>query len=64
VAFADKPPRETCCICGGNVPIWMDGNATTAHTNWGDFTVYYHPVCYNKKVVEEKLRNIVKSRRK
>lgn len=63
MAFADGKPPELCCICQGNVPTWMDGNATTAQTPWGEFTIYYHPPCYNKEIVEGKLRKMVEEAR-
>ena len=48
-----------CCVCQGSVPAWMDNSVTTAQTDIGEFTVYYHPVCYNKGIVEGLLRDMI-----
>jgi hypothetical protein len=56
----ENKDTKVCIVCKGNIPSWTSGTegGTTAKTDWGSFTVYYHKVCYDPTVVEKELRKI------
>jgi len=57
MSFRESVDQKFCIVCKGITPSWTSNamSQTTLHTDWGDFTVYYHKICYNESAVKEEL---------
>jgi hypothetical protein len=60
MTFKDDTKAKFCVVCKGLTPSWTSEASlqTTLRTDWGEFTVHYHKVCFDDRIVKEELTKL------